>query len=67
MCNDRIRTEAKANGVKLWQVAERLGFPDFAFSKKLRRELPETEQEKIVEIIKQIAKEASHAENAREE
>ncbi len=67
MFNERIRAEAKTNRVKLWQVAERLGIPDFAFSKKLRRELPEAEQDMIVETIQQIAKEAAHAENAREE
>lgn len=67
MNNQRIRKAAKANRVKLWQIAEKLGIPDFAFSKKLRRELPETEQAKIEEIILEIAGGTEHAEATRAE
>ncbi len=67
MCNKRIREAAKSYRVKLWQIAEMLGIPDFAFSKLLRRELPEAEQERIVEMIHLIAKEAEHAETTRAE
>ena len=57
MENQRIRTEAAAHGVKLWQIAEVYGLNDSNFSRKLRRELPEDEQQRIIGIIEQIAAE----------
>lgn len=53
----------KAQGVKLWEVAERVGITDAYFSKKLRRELPETEQDEILGYIDEIA-EGRRAQNA---
>ncbi len=58
MKNIKIRRTAAANGVRLWQIAERLGISDANFSRKLRRELPEEEQQKILAVINAIAKEA---------
>lgn len=55
--NAQIREVAKAEGVRLWQVAERYGITDGNFSRKLRRELPQREREKILKIIKDIANE----------
>lgn len=55
--NVEIRTEAKRVGVKLWQVAERLGMNDGNFSRKLRRELPAEEQKKILGVIHDLAAE----------
>ena len=57
MANVAIRQAAKNNGVRLWQVAEALGMQDSAFSRKLRHELPEAEQQKIINIIHHLAKE----------
>lgn len=57
MSNVNIRTEAIKKGVRLWQIAERLGVSDANFSRKLRRELPEEEQQKVLEIIDTIARE----------
>lgn len=57
MCNQEIRTKAKAAGVKLWEIAERFGMNDGNFSRKLRRELPEAERVKALAIIDQIAAE----------
>ena len=53
--NMRIRTAAKQYGVMLWEIAERIGINDSNFSRKLRRELPEDDQQKIIEVIKDIA------------
>lgn len=53
--NKGIRTAAKQAGVKLWQIAERLGINDGNFSRKLRRELPEEEQNQILCIISELA------------
>ncbi len=65
MENVDIRAEAERAGVRLWQIAELYGLSDSNFSRKLRRELPATEKEKILSIIQNISgKEA--AENADE-
>lgn len=55
MYNKKIREEAKANKVMLWEVAEQLGITDGTLSRKLRRELPADEQQRIIEIIHAIA------------
>lgn len=52
MFNKDIRQEIKNANMKLWQVAELLGIRDTEFSKKLRKELPEAEKEKIRQLIK---------------
>ena len=49
--NCEIRERAKKVGCYLWQIAEQLGMSDSALSRKLRRELPEKEKEKILAII----------------
>lgn len=59
MCNKEIRQYAAKNKVRLWQIAERLGINDGNFSRKLRKELPQEEQEKIRAIIDDLTKEAS--------
>lgn len=53
--NQRIRKHAQEKGVYLWEVAERYGCTDFTLSRKLRRELPEAEQARILSIIDEIA------------
>ncbi|MGN0453089.1 MAG: hypothetical protein ACI4GZ_04725 [Ruminococcus sp.] len=54
MSNLDIRKAATNAGVKLWEIAEIYGISDTNFSKKLRRELPEPEKQKIFAIIEQI-------------
>ena len=63
MENILIRRTAAAAGVRLWQIAEKLGMSDASFSRKLRLELPEGEQKKIFAIIETIAKEAANGNN----
>ena len=58
MCNKEIRETAKRAGIHLWQVATAYGISDGNFSRKLRRELPQEEKEKILAIIDQLAQEA---------
>lgn len=55
--NKDIRSAAKAAGVLHWEIAEKLGIQDSAFSRKLRRELPAEEREKILGIINEMAAE----------
>lgn len=57
MANNIIRTRAKETGIKLWQIADKLGINDGNLSRKLRKELPEAEQTKILNIINELAKE----------
>ena len=45
------------DGVRLWQIAEALGIADCSLSRKLRKELPEDEKQKIFGIIKTLSKE----------
>ena len=52
--NQEIRSEAKRAGVRLWEIAERLGMNDGNFSRKLRRELNQEERRKILAIINDL-------------
>lgn len=55
--NFEIRERTKSAGRHLWEVAEMLGMSDSAFSRKLRRELPPEEKEKILTIIDRLVME----------
>lgn len=59
MSNQEIRNAAGGKGLRLWQVAEALGMNESAFSRKLRKELPQDEKEKILAVIDDLAKEVS--------
>ena len=54
MQNVDIRRAANEASVHLWEVAEKYGLSDSNFSRKLRRELPDAEKAKILDIIEQI-------------
>lgn len=51
MANSEIKEKAKQSGVRLWQVADKLGITDGMLSRKLRKELPEAEKNNILQII----------------
>lgn len=57
MKNKDIRNFAKENGIHLWMIAEKMKIQDSAFSRKLRKELPDAEKKRIVAIIKKLAQE----------
>ncbi|MGN1194467.1 MAG: hypothetical protein ACI4SB_03195 [Acutalibacteraceae bacterium] len=59
MSNIDIRVKATESGVKMWQLAERLGMHECTFSRKLRHELPEEEKNKILALIDEIAEKES--------
>lgn len=61
MCNKEIRIAAKNAGVRLWQVAAAYGISDGNFSRKLRKELPQEEKEKVLAIIDRLAQEKQEA------
>lgn len=54
MRNMDIRNAVLNNGVKFYQIAEKLGISDAALSKRLRNELPEEEKQKILNLINEI-------------
>ena len=54
MTNQDIRLEAAGAGVKLWQIAERLGIADCNFSRKLRKGLPAEKKAEIRVIIEEL-------------
>lgn len=49
--NKDIRQAASAAGIRLWQIAEALGYNESAFSRKLRKELPDSEKEMALRAI----------------
>lgn len=55
MTNQDIRRTAAGAGVKLWQIAEALGIADCSLSRKLRRELPKEEKDRIFSIIRELS------------
>ena len=55
MNNMDLRDYAKSQGVKLWQIAEKLNINDGNFSRKLRKELPDQEKKKIIMIVDEVA------------
>lgn len=57
MTNQDIRRTAAGAGVKLWQIADELGIADCNFSRKLRKELPQEEKDKILAIIERLSRE----------
>lgn len=57
MNNLEIRIAIKKAGLFAYHVAEALGISETHFSRKLRKELPEDEKTKILEIIDQLVKE----------
>ena len=61
MHNKEIRTAAKNAGICLWEIAAAYGINDGNFSRKLRKELPQEEKEKILAIIGQLAQERQEA------
>lgn len=52
--NRPIRNAAKSANVPFWQIADALSMSEATFTRYLRHELPEQEQEQIFRIIKEI-------------
>lgn len=59
--NMEIRNKAKSCGIRLWEIAAKLGINDGNFSRKLRQELPQEEKEKMLAIIDRLARERQEA------
>ena len=57
MTNQDIRRTAAGAGVKLWQIADALGIADCSLSRKLRKELPQEEKDRIFGSIRDLSQE----------
>lgn len=55
MRNMKIRQAAQAANIRFWQIADELGISCSWLSIKMRHELPEDEQGKILSIIEKLA------------
>lgn len=53
--NISIRNAAHEAGVHHWEVAEALGISEGSFCRRMRHELPESEQARILNIINDIS------------
>lgn len=55
MYNKDIRTYAKENNVKLWQIAKAMGISEPTMTRKLRSELPEQDKQTFRRIINELS------------
>ena len=53
--NLTIRVAAKEQKVPFWAIAAKLGIHENTFSRRMRKELPKSEKEKILVIIQSLA------------
>ena len=56
MNNAKIRNELSRTRLKYWELARIMGIHEGSLSRKLRDELPEEEQNRIVDLIRQHVK-----------
>ena len=56
MANKEIRCALVNNGIKQYVLADYLGITETSLSKKLRRELPEAEKKRILDVIDNLVK-----------
>lgn len=57
MANQNIRCALLLGGIKHYELAAALGMTESGLSRKLRTELPEHEQQRILDTIRKIKKE----------
>ena len=56
MKNVELRTYALNHGVKLWEIAEKMGVSECTFSKSLRKEFDAEKKARIMKIIDELSK-----------
>lgn len=52
--NFDIKAEAMRNGVKLYQIAQKLGISESAFNRKMRGELTKADHDRFMNAIEEI-------------
>ena len=63
MNNRELKLYAASKGVRLWEVAEKFGITDAAFSRKLRKEFSEEDAEKFRLFVDEIASKGRRCDN----
>lgn len=58
MNNAKVRIKMIETGIKQWELARLLGMGESVLSRRLRDELPDEEQDRIVGLIEQAGGEA---------
>ncbi|MDD6465391.1 MAG: XRE family transcriptional regulator [Coprococcus sp.] len=56
-CNVRVRKELETRRIRQWELAKELGIDEGTLCRRLRVELPEEEQDRLISIIQDIQKE----------
>ncbi|MCL2775953.1 MAG: hypothetical protein FWD71_21795 [Oscillospiraceae bacterium] len=51
MANEKFRKEIKQSGVKMWQIADKIGISEMTLSRKFRYELISKEKDEIRRVI----------------
>ena len=54
--NLKVRLAAREAGVHQWEIAEALGISEGSFCRRMRHELPEAEQARILATIDEISR-----------
>lgn len=54
MTGAEVREMILSAGLRLWQVADRLGMTDNSFSRRLRHDFNQTEVDRVRQIIKEL-------------
>ena len=57
MNNEEIRKAMKQAGLSQWQLGDLLGCSENTVQRKLRKEIPEDEKQKILKVIRDYQKE----------
>lgn len=52
MANEKVKEALKVQGLRQWELAEMLGISEQTICRRMRKELPPDEQEKIISVIK---------------
>lgn len=56
MSGAEIKKRILSSGLKLWQVAEKFGYTDSTFSKKLRHQFSDSDTARLLQIIEELKK-----------
>lgn len=56
LANEVLRKKARSSGIPFWMIAAEMGISEPTMTRLLRRELPEVEQRKILDIVADLAR-----------
>lgn len=61
MANAEIRAKIAVSGLKQYKIAEALGMAETAFSRKLRKELSDTDKIRVLSVIDKLSGKSEQA------